>query len=192
MSLGVDEHIWHHVDTRRRRAKELTGMVDLTRDTDGKVRARLLDLVPGRSTKAYADWLTGRSSEFRAGCRSLPWTRSPATRPRWTRNSPIATAVLDAFHVVKLGTQAVDEVRRRVQEETLATAGARATRSTGSRSCCVPGREPHRAPTDAPGRRSRPRRRTRPFTSPGAAPRTCARPTAAPTWPPGALWPSGS
>src|SRR5690625_2452719 len=63
VSLGVDEHIWHHVDPRRRAAKKLTGMVDLTRDAEGKVRARLLDLVPGRSKKAYADWLTDRSEE---------------------------------------------------------------------------------------------------------------------------------
>src|SRR5690606_30792823 len=34
-----------------------------------------------------------------------------------------AVAVLDAFHVVKLGTQAVDEVRRRVQQETLGHRG---------------------------------------------------------------------
>lgn len=51
--LGVDEHIWHHVSTKRidaggRGPKELTGMVDLTRDQHGCVRARLLDLVPGR------------------------------------------------------------------------------------------------------------------------------------------------
>uniref|UniRef100_UPI003B00A1BE transposase n=1 Tax=Sediminivirga luteola TaxID=1774748 RepID=UPI003B00A1BE len=42
-------------------------MVDRTRDAEGKVRARLLDLVPGRSKKAYADWLGGRSPQFRAG-----------------------------------------------------------------------------------------------------------------------------
>ncbi len=30
-----------------------------------------------------------------------------------------AVAVLDAFHIVKLGTTAVDQVRRRVQQETL-------------------------------------------------------------------------
>lgn len=34
-----------------------------------------------------------------------------------------ATAVLDAFHVVKLGTHAVDEVRRRVQQQTLGHRG---------------------------------------------------------------------
>ncbi len=31
--------------------------------------------------------------------------------------------VLDAFHVVKLGTQVVDEVRRRVQQQTLQRRG---------------------------------------------------------------------
>ena len=36
----------------------LTGMVDFTPSDDGTARTRLLDLVPGRSKKAYADWLT--------------------------------------------------------------------------------------------------------------------------------------
>ena len=62
-TLGVDEHIWHHVSTKPveaggRGPKELTGMVDLTRDAKGRTRARLLDLVPGRSGKAYTDWLS--------------------------------------------------------------------------------------------------------------------------------------
>lgn len=48
-SLGVDEHIWHHVSTKEpqdggRGPRELTGMVDLTTDENGQVRARLLDL----------------------------------------------------------------------------------------------------------------------------------------------------
>lgn len=33
----------------------LTGIVDYTRDAHGVVHAWLLDLVPGRSGKAYAD-----------------------------------------------------------------------------------------------------------------------------------------
>ena len=62
-TLGVDEHIWHHVSTKPVSAggcgpKELTGMGDLTRDSQGCVRARFLDLVPGRLWKAYADWFT--------------------------------------------------------------------------------------------------------------------------------------
>ena len=36
-----------------------------------------------------------------------------------------ATAVLDAFHVIKLGTDVVDQVRRRVQQDTLGHRGHR-------------------------------------------------------------------
>ncbi len=36
---------------------------------------------------------------------------------------PDAVQVLDAFHVVKLGTQVLDEVRRRVQQEQLGRRG---------------------------------------------------------------------
>ncbi len=66
-TLGVDEHIWHHVSPKRRGPKELTGMVDLTRDQHGRVHARLLDLVPGRSGKVYATWLLKRFEAFRDG-----------------------------------------------------------------------------------------------------------------------------
>ena len=70
--LGADEHIWHHVSTRAveaggRGPKELTGLVDLTPDAQGRTRARLLDLVPGRSGKAYSDWLEDHGKDFRAG-----------------------------------------------------------------------------------------------------------------------------
>lgn len=123
VSLGVDEHLWHHVDPRRRGPKELTGMVDLTRDAQGKVRARLLDLVPGRSKKAYANWLTDRSAEFRAGVQVAALDPFAGYKTAIADELADATAVLDAFHVVKLGTQAVDEVRRRVQQETLGHRG---------------------------------------------------------------------
>src|SRR5204863_5853076 len=36
---------------------------------------------------------------------------------------PATAAVLDAFHVVRLGTQVVDEVRRRIQQHTLGRRG---------------------------------------------------------------------
>ncbi len=41
-------------------------MVDLTPDEHGRPRARLLDLVPGRSGRAYGDWLEARGDTFRA------------------------------------------------------------------------------------------------------------------------------
>lgn len=117
-SLGVDEHIWHHRDPRTRGPKELTGMVDLTRDQHGRTHARLLDLVPGRSKKAYADWLTERGADFRAGIEVASLDPFGGYKAAIDAELADATAVLDAFHVVKLGTQVVDEVRRRIQQDT--------------------------------------------------------------------------
>ncbi|MGM9472058.1 tyrosine-type recombinase/integrase [Pseudarthrobacter sp. YS3] len=48
----------------------VTGIVDHTRDDHGVVHARLLDLVPGRSGKAYADWLKDRGPGFTAGIKT--------------------------------------------------------------------------------------------------------------------------
>ncbi|KRF40080.1 ISL3 family transposase [Terrabacter sp. Soil810] len=122
-TLGVDEHVWHHVNPIKRGPKELTGMVDLTRQPDPKnpgkqvVKARLLDLVVGRSGPAYAGWLKQRGEEFR-GCVELA-TLDPFRGYKNAIDDQLqdAVAVLDAFHVVKLAGHAVDEVRRRVQQE---------------------------------------------------------------------------
>lgn len=120
--LGVDEHVWHHVSQfpiadGGRGPKQLTGMVDLTPDEDGKPRARLLDLVPGRSGKAYSDWLAERGEQFKDGVEVATLDPFHGYKNAIDDRLEDAVAVLDAFHVVKLGTQAVDEVRRRVQQE---------------------------------------------------------------------------
>ncbi len=54
--IGVDEHRWSHA---RRRDEDgyVTVIVDLTPVLDGTGRARLLDLVPGRSAAALKTWL---------------------------------------------------------------------------------------------------------------------------------------
>jgi transposase len=120
--LGVDEHVWHHVSELPigwggRGPKQLTGMVDLTPDAEGNPRARLLDLVPGRSGKAYSDWLEERGETFRDGVQVATLDPFHGYKNAIDDQLQDATAVLDAFHVVKLGTAAVDEVRRRVQQE---------------------------------------------------------------------------
>lgn len=120
--LGVDEHIWR--PSRVGDAdRAVTGMVDLTRDEQGVLHARLLDVVVGRTGTAYAGWLQAQPEEFTAGITeaSLDPFRGYANAIR--DELPDAVAVLDAFHVVKLGTSVVDEVRRRVQQETLARRG---------------------------------------------------------------------
>ncbi len=112
-SLGVDEHIWHHRDPRTCGPKELTGMVDLTRDQHGRTHARLLGLVPGRSKKAYADWLVERGAEFRDRIAVAALDPFGGYKSAIDAELADATAVLDALRVVKLGTAEVDEVRRR-------------------------------------------------------------------------------
>jgi transposase len=120
--LGVDEHVWHHVSVKPiedggRGPKQLTGMVDLTPDADGNPTARLLDLVPGRSGKAYSDWLEERGETFRDGIEVATLDPFHGYKNAIDDKLEDAVAVLDAFHVVKLGSQAVDEVRRRVQQD---------------------------------------------------------------------------
>ena len=121
--LGVDEHVWHHVNPLTRGPKELTGLVDLTRGEDGKTRARLLDLVPGRSGPVYRQWLQQRGDAFTTGVKIATLDPFQGYKNAIDDELQDAVAVVDAFHIVKLGGQALDEVRRRVQQETLGHRG---------------------------------------------------------------------
>jgi transposase len=124
-TLGVDEHIWHHGNPWRRGPKEFTGMVDLSRDKEGRVHARLLDLVPGRSGPVYAAWLDARGDVFKQTVKLAALDPFRGYKNAIDTRLDDARAVLDAFHVVKLGYQALDQVRCRVQQETLGHRGQR-------------------------------------------------------------------
>ncbi|MBI4943374.1 MAG: ISL3 family transposase [Actinobacteria bacterium] len=121
-ALGVDEHVWRPSKVGAK-DRAVTGVVDLTRDEHGNLHARLLDVVVGRSGTAYAAWLQQQTREFVDGIEhaSLDPFRGYANAIR--DELPDSVAVLDAFHVVRLGTQVVDEVRRRVQQDTLGHRG---------------------------------------------------------------------
>ncbi|GAA1118395.1 transposase [Arthrobacter flavus] len=101
----------------------VTGIVDHTRDSDGVVHARLLDLVPGRSGKAYATWLTDQGPDFTIGIKTAALDPFRGYANAIRDELPEAITVLDAFHVVELGSSMVDEVRRRVQQDTLGHRG---------------------------------------------------------------------
>ena len=115
--LGVDEHVWHHQDRRRRGPRELTGIVDLTRGKDHPT-ARLLDLVPGRSGTAHENWLEERGEDFRSGIQIATLDPFQGYKNAIDDQLQDATSVLDAFHIVKLAGDAPGEVRRRVQQDT--------------------------------------------------------------------------
>jgi transposase len=118
-TLGVDETAFLGAGPRRS-TTFVTGIVDLTGET-----ARLLDVVPGRSAKALSGWVNQRSPEWRGrvGVAALDPFRGYATA--LTSSLPQAVRVLDCFHVTRLGFAAVDDVRRRVQHETLGHRGRR-------------------------------------------------------------------
>jgi len=97
-------------------------MVDLTR-RDGVPHARLLDLVPGRSGKTYAAWLSSRGEAFTAGVQVATLDPFRGYHNAIHDELDDATAVLDAFHVVRLGLNAMEETRRRVQQEQLGHRG---------------------------------------------------------------------
>lgn len=139
--LGVDEHVWHHVDQRKQGPKMLTGMVDLTRDEHGQVPARLLDLVPGRSGTVYGDWLRARGNAFRAGVQVATLDPFHGYKNAISEHLGDATAVVDAFHVVKLATGCVDDVRRRVQQDTLGHRGRKGDPLYGVRTVLRAGAE---------------------------------------------------
>ena len=57
------------------------------------------------------------------GCKSRHWIPSRDSKNAIDDQLQDATSVLDAFHIVKLAGDALDEVRRRVQQDTLGHRG---------------------------------------------------------------------
>ncbi|MCH9815539.1 MAG: ISL3 family transposase [Actinomycetia bacterium] len=117
--IGVDEHVWRHT---RRGDKYVTVIIDLTPVRDKTGPARLLDMVEGRSKKAFQDWLAQRPQDWRDRVEVVAMDGFSGFKTASTEELPDAIAVMDPFHVVRLAGNALDECRRRVQ---LATCGHR-------------------------------------------------------------------
>ncbi len=118
-TIGVDETAFQAANARRS-TTFATGIVDLT-----GARARLLDVVPGRSATALSCWIAGRTADFRDGITVAVRDPHRGYARALTVGLPAAVRVLDAFHLVRLGFAAVDDVRRRVQHEQLGHRGRR-------------------------------------------------------------------
>ena len=119
MVIGVDEHVWRHT---RRGDKYVTVIIDLTPVRDGTGPARLLDMVEGRSKRAFKTWLADRPRSWRDAVEVVAMDGFTGFKTATTEEVPDAVAVMDPFHVVRLAGNALDECRRRVQ---LATCGHR-------------------------------------------------------------------
>ena len=94
----------------------MTGFVDLDAH-------RLIDVVPGRSAAAVSDWLRAKPERWLAGIATAVIDPYAGYARGLAEGLPRARLVVDHFHAVRLANQALDEVRRRVQQSTLGHRG---------------------------------------------------------------------
>jgi len=113
--IGVDEHVWRHT---RRGDKYVTVIIDLTAIRDQTGPARLLDMVQGRSKQAFKTWLAARDQAWRDRVEVVAMDGFTGFKTATTEELPEAVAVMDPFHVVRLAGDALDQCRRRVQQQT--------------------------------------------------------------------------
>ncbi len=112
--IGVDEHVWRHT---RRGDKYVTVIIDLTPIRNGTSPARLLDMVEGRSKQAFKQWLAARPQAWRDRVEVVAMDGFTGFKTAAAEELPAAVAVMDPFHVVRLASDALDQCRRRVQQE---------------------------------------------------------------------------
>lgn len=98
-------------------AKYVTVIIDLTPIRDNTGPARLLDMVEGRSKQAFKTWLAARPKQWRAGVEVVAMDGFTGFKTATTEELPDATAVMDQFHVIRLAGDALDQCRRRVQQD---------------------------------------------------------------------------
>jgi transposase len=112
--IGVDEHVWRRT---RRGEKYVTVIIDLTPIREGTGPSRLLDMVEGRSKKAFKQWLADRPQAWRDRVEVVAMDGFTGLQTAAAEELPDAVAVMDPFHVVRLAGDALDHCRRRVQQD---------------------------------------------------------------------------
>jgi transposase len=86
-------------------------------------RRRVIDVFEGRNASDLDAWLEARPEAWKAAISVTVADLHEPFRAAFGRHLGHATQVADPFHVVSVGTRAVDAVRRRVQNETLGHRG---------------------------------------------------------------------
>ena len=110
-SIGVDEKRFLNA-TREHPTVFTTQIVDLDRHL-------VLDVIKGRSRDVLGSWLADRGDDWCAQIGLATLDPSAGYRRALLGHLPNATLVVDHFHVIKLANTAIDDVRRRRQNETL-------------------------------------------------------------------------
>ena len=95
-----------------------TGLVDVR-------RGLLCDVIEGRSAAELRRWLAARPRGWLAGVEVVTIDPHEAYRLGLSPDLAHATVVADPFHIVRLANRAIDDVRRRTQQELTGHRGRR-------------------------------------------------------------------
>ena len=114
-ALGVDEHSYLAA-TAEHETIYATSLVDLD-------RRRVIDLFEGKSAQKLRSWTAKRSKRWLSAVRVVALDLTDTYRSGLHPHLSHARRVADPFHVVRVGNRMVDEVRRRVQNETMGHRG---------------------------------------------------------------------
>ncbi len=114
-TLGLDETSFLKAN-RRQRTRYVTGFVDLD-------RKRMIDLVEGNDAKGIRTWLGAQDPQWRKAVETVAIDLAESYRAGLSPYLDHATRVADPFHVVRVANRCLDQVRRRVQNETLGHRG---------------------------------------------------------------------
>ena len=144
--IGVDEHVWRHTPYGD---KYVTVILDLTPIRDRSGPSRLLDMIPGRSKRVFKTWLASQPDTWRERIEIVAMDGFTGFKSAAAEELPGARAVMDPFHVVHLASDALDECRRRIQQELHHRRGRatdplyKARRMLHTRSCLLTPRQQH-------------------------------------------------
>ena len=127
-ALGVDEHTYLSAKPTHATIYA-TSLVDLD-------RRKVIDLFEGKSAAKLRNWSAKRPTSWRAGVKvvalDLTDTYRSGLRPHFDHTRRVA----DPFHVTRVANRMLDQVRRRVQNETLGHRGRKRDPCTACASCC--------------------------------------------------------
>ncbi len=114
-AMGIDETSFLSAN-REHATIYATGMVDLD-------RRRLIDMVEGNAAVDLRRWCAAQDPGWLLGVRVVATDLAESYRAGISPHLDHAIRVADPFHVVRVGNRCVDQVRRRVQNETLGHRG---------------------------------------------------------------------
>ncbi len=144
--IGVDEHVWRHTPYGD---KYVTVILDVTPVRDRRGPSRLLDMIPGRSKQVFKTWLASQPHTWRERIEIVAMDGFTGFKSAAAEELPGARAVMDPFYVVRLAGDALDECRRRIQQELHHRRGRatdplyKARRMLHTRSCLLTPRQQH-------------------------------------------------